>query len=126
MVVFLIFGVRAAIFAGVGLVEFNLFAGGLVPAPEKGANRCAAGSARQDMPLGSSGVTLYVQNALGDYWSKRRILPPCLVLRSLALVAIAIVISPGILKRLQASFGCGGRLKKRDFFESSGFLLRSP
>jgi len=35
--------------AGVGLVDLNLFAGGLV-LPEKGAKRCAAGSARQDMP----------------------------------------------------------------------------
>ena len=35
-------GVKAAGFAGVGIIEFNLFAGGSV-LPENGANRCAAG-----------------------------------------------------------------------------------
>ena len=42
-------GVMAAGFAGVGLVDVNLAERGSV-LPLKGVNRCAAGSARQDMP----------------------------------------------------------------------------
>ena len=56
-------GVRAAGFAGVGIIEFNLFAGGSV-LPENGANRCAAGFSASMDNFERPERPCYVQDAL--------------------------------------------------------------